>query len=228
MCRKAFFCKSHFPDLVRILNGYAGKTTDESETSAVLFQEKDVMLALEEYWYIVEASPVCNDLNSRMISMIINPDVYAASDVIGMHLEDGILEKSITDYFGCKKYSDAFQYQKRLLQNGMESLQRREFLMHILSEIIYNVCRFRKDLGQMAPTFEMPVQSLKILVENERENAAAGPFELMIDVRKYVPFHLHLNQCFLGQDNMVLDIICDSSERLEGISPRRNLCRHSG
>lgn len=127
MCRKAFFCKSHFPDLVRILNGYAGKTTDESETSAVLFQEKDVMLALEEYWHIVEASPVCNDLNSRMISMIINPDVYAASDV-----------------------------------------------------------------------------------------------------RKYVPFHLHLNQCFLGQDNMVLDIICDSSERLEGISPRRNLCRHSG
>lgn len=203
---KACFCKRHFPDLVRILNGYVGKITDEPETSVVLFQEKDVMLALEEYWHIVEASPLCNALNSRMVSMIINPDAYAASDVIDLHLEDGILEKSIADYFGCKKYTDAYKFQKRLLQNGMESLQRREFLIHIISECIYYVFRFRKNMDQAAPVFEMPAQSLKILVEDEREKDAVEPLDLMMDVRKYVPFHLHLSQCFLGQDNLALDI----------------------
>ena len=175
---KALFCKHHFPTLVRC--------TDQ-------FSEEDLMLALEEYWHIVQGDPACGPLNERIVRMIENPDSFSAADISSLHLEGGVIEKRISDYFGCEKCcSEVYQRQLDKFQKDDDSYSRGVFLQGVLFSFIINVYQLRHMLGESAPVFEMPVQDLKVHINIEKEACPSKPLSLSLKVRKYRPFRMHL------------------------------------
>lgn len=178
MHSKALFCKHHFPTLIRC--------TDQ-------FSEEDLMLALEEYWHIVQDDPTCGPLNERIVRMIENPDSFSAADISNLHLEDEVLEKRISDYFGRKKCcSGVYQRQLNKFQKDDDSYSRGEFLQGVLFSFIIKVCQLRHLLGERAPVFKMPAQDLKVHIYIQQEACPNKPLSLSLKVRKYRPFHMHL------------------------------------
>ncbi len=192
MHSKALFCKHHFPTLIRC--------TDQ-------FSEEDLMLALEEYWHIVQDDPTCGPLNERIVRMIENPDSFSAADISNLHLEDEVLEKRISDYFGRKKCcSGVYQRQLNKFQKDDDSYSRGEFLQGVLFSFIIKVCQLRHLLGERVPVFEMPAQDLKVHINIEKETCPSKSLSLSLKVRKYRPFHMHLTLKQEHSEDIHLDI----------------------
>lgn len=192
MKTKALFCKHHFPTLVRY--------SDQ-------FSEEDLMLALEEYWHIIQDDPTCRSLNESMVQIIENPDSFSASDIASLHLEDEILEKRISDYFGCRNCcSGVYQSQLSELKKDCDSYTRGLFMQQVMFSYIINVCQLRHMLGEHAPVFEMPEQDLKVFVYIEKEACQDKPFSISLKVRKYHPFRMHITIKQELRDDISLDI----------------------
>ena len=192
MSTKILFCKHNFPTLARY--------TDQ-------FSEEDLMLALEEYWHIIQGDLTCTHLNERIVQMIEKPDSFSISDITSLHLEDEILEKRISEYFGCNKCcSGVYHGQLSKLQKDSDSYSRGLFLQGVLFSYIINVCQLRHQLGGAAPIFEMPSQDLMVHINIEKEACPNKPLSLSLKVRKYRPFHMHLTLKQEHSEDIHLDI----------------------